>query len=124
MNKTIEITFKFFDEEYRARFCKSEYMNNGNLYVGVVTWDEENEYWELWSDLTVNLPGMCCKPNEAFLDTNNCTPEIIVALMDKGYIKDTGLARQSGFCTYPLVEFSEEFLNGMFEDEEDEDNGN
>ena len=119
MNKPIEITFRFFDEEHRARFWKSEYANNGNLYVGVVTWDEKCKYWESWGDLTVNL-DMKCKPNEAFLDTNNCAPEIIRILKDKGYIKDTGFIRPSGFCVYPLVVFTEEFLNGMFE-EEDED---
>lgn len=115
MNQPIEINFRFFDDEYRARFLKSEYANNGNLYVGVIYWDEECECWMPWVDLTVNLPGMKCEPNEAFLDINNCAPEIIKALKEKEYIKDTGVTRQSGFCTYPLVEFSEEFFNGMLE---------
>lgn len=118
--KPIEITFKFFDEEHRARFYKSEYIVGRNLYIGVVTWNEENEYWESWGNLTTNLPGMCLDKNEAFLDTNNCAHEIIAALMDKGYIKDTGMTRQSGFCTYPLVEFTEEFLNGMYDEGDDE----
>ena len=118
MNKPIEITFRFFDEEYKARFWKSEYANNGNLYIGVVYWDEEDECWMPWGDLTVNL-DMKCRPNEAFLDTNNCAPEIIQILSAKGYIEDTGTVRPSGFCIYPLVKFSEKFLNGMFEDEEE-----
>lgn len=117
MNKQpIEITFTFFGVKYKARFFKNNYMNNNNLYIGIVTWNKEYECWESWGDLTVNLPGMTCKLNEAFLDTNNCASEIITALMDKGYIKPTGVTRQSGFCTYPLVEFTEEFLNGMFEE--------
>lgn len=118
MSKPIEITFKFFDKEYRARFWKSEYLNNGSLYIGVVHWDEECNSWMPWGDLTVNL-GTSLDENEAFLDVNNCAPEIIKNLMDKGYIKDTGIAKPSGWCTYPLVEFSEEFLNGMY-DENDE----
>ena len=113
--KPIEITFNFLGEEYKARFWKSNYMNNGNLYIGIVTWDEENEYFEPWCDLTVNLPGMKCEPNEAFLDTNNCAHEIISTLMNKGYIKDTSITRQSGFCTYPLVEFTQEFLSNIDE---------
>ena len=116
MKQPIEITFKFFDAEHKARFLSSTYVNNGNLYIGVRTYDEEYEYWEPWCDLTVNLPGMKCEPNEAFIDTNNCAPEIIKTLKKKGYIKETGVTRQSGFCTYPLMEFSEEFLNGMFEE--------
>ena len=116
MNKQpIEITFTFFGETYKARFWKNNYVNNKNLYIGIVTWDEEYECWEPWGDLTVNL-GVTCKPNEAFLDTNNCASEIISVLMDKGYVKPTGFTRQSGFCAYPLVEFTEEFLNGMFEE--------
>lgn len=111
----VEITFGFLGETYTARFEKSEYANNGNLYVGVQTWDEEYEYWEPWCDLTVNLPGCVLEKDEAFLDTNNCAPEIIQCLIDKGYVVNTGMARRSEFCEYPLVRFTEEFLNGMYE---------
>lgn len=109
----VEITFGFLGETYKARFEKSEYANNGNLYIGVATWDEEYEYWEPWCDLTVNL-GVSLPGNEAYLDTNNCAPEIIQCLMDKGYAVDTGMVKYSGFCTYPLVRFTEEFLNGTY----------
>ena len=104
--KPIEIIFKSYDEEYKARFWRNNYSDNGNLYVGIITWDEEYKYWEPWGDLTVNL-GVNCRPNEAFLDTNNCSHELIAVLLDKGYIKDTGLVRPSGWCVYPLVEFTE-----------------
>ena len=113
--KPIEINFKFYDETHRARFWKDNYVDNGNLYVGVTYWDEEFEDWMPWGDLTVNL-DIPCKSNEAFLDTNNCSPDIIRVLKEKGYIKDVGITRQSGFCTYPLVEFTEEFLNGTIEE--------
>lgn len=115
--KPVEINFTFYEETHRARFYKDTYANNGSLYIGVVTWDEEYEYWEPWGDLTVNLPGMCPDENEAFLDTNNCAPEIISELKNQGYIKDTSIKRQSGFCTYPLYAFTEEFINGMEWDE-------
>ena len=111
----VEITFGFLGEKHKAMFEKTLYVNGNNLYVGVVTWDEEGEYWEPWCDLTVNLPGYVLEKNEAFLDTNNCAPEIIQCLFDKGYIIDTGMTRRSGFCEYPLVRFTEEFLNGMYE---------
>ena len=115
MNNPIEINFSFYDEIYRARFIKDNYVNNGNLYVGVLTWNDDYDDWEEWGDLTTNLPSTRLEYNEAFLDTNNCTPEIIIALENNGYIKDTRLKRQSGFCTYPLYEFTEEFLNGTLQ---------
>ena len=108
----VEFEFNFLGEKHKARFTKNEYANNSNLYIGVVT--EEDGYWEPWCDLTVNL-GIPVPRNEAFLDTNNCAPEIITKLLGKGYAVDTGVRRSSGFCTYPLVRFTDEFLNGMFD---------
>lgn len=112
----IEITFNAYGETHKARFEKSEYANNRNLYVGVQTWDDDYEYWEPWCDLTVNL-DIIVPRNEAFLDTNNCTPELIRVLFEKGYAIDTEVRRSSGFCTYPLVRFTDEFLNGIFEED-------
>ena len=54
--KPIEITFAFLGEEYKARFWKNNYVNNNNLYIGILTWNEEYKYWEPWGDLTVNIP--------------------------------------------------------------------
>ena len=79
--------------------------------------DDEYEFWEPWCDLTVNLPGMCPDENEAFIDANNCAPEIIRELEKAGLIKNTGITRQSGFCIYPLYEFTKEFFEGMVEEE-------
>ena len=117
MKKVIEIEFSFLGTTHTARFWRSEYANNGSLYVGVITYDEEYEEWEPWSDLTVNLPGMCPDENEAFLDTNNCAPDIIRTLEKAKLIKNTGITRQSGFCIYPLYEFTKEFFEGMVEEE-------
>jgi len=108
----VEIKFVFFDEEKRARFCRAKYVNNDNLYIGVETWNDEYQGWEPWCDLTVNLPGMDCEENTAFLDINGCNPEIIAELHDKGYIQDTDIRVPSGYCSYPLVTFSQEFLDG------------
>ena len=117
MKKVIEIEFSFLGETHNARFWRSEYANNGSLYVGVITYDEEYEEWEPWSDLTVNLSGMCPEENRAFIDTNNCAPEIIRELEKAKLIKNTGITRQSGFCTYPLYEFTKEFFEGMESEE-------
>ena len=55
-------------------FKLANYAENGNLYVGIIT--HEEGYPEPWSDLTVNL-SVPCKPNRAFIDTNNNGNEII-----------------------------------------------
>lgn len=117
MGHPIEISFKFFDEERVARFWKSEYANNGNTYIGIVVWNEDDNSWVIWDDLTINFPDMKCEKNKAFLYKNNCSHEIVATLIDKGYIKEAGVAHRSGFYTCPLVEFSEEFLDGLFQEE-------
>lgn len=117
MKKPIEIEFNFLGETHTARFFRDEYANNGSLYVGVITYDEEYKEWEHWSDLTVNLPGMCPDENKAFINTNNCAPEIIKGLEKAKFIKNTGVTRPSGFCVYPLYEFTDKFLEGMMDQE-------
>lgn len=112
MSNPIEITFVFFGKEYKARFWKNNYLNNNNTYIGILTWDEQYKYWEPWGDLTVNL-DVQLEANKGFINVNYSGHEIVAALMEKGYVKDTGILRQSGFCVYPLVEFSEEFLNAI-----------
>lgn len=45
----------------------------------------------------------------AYIDTNNCP--FALELLKYGFAQDTGLTKKSGFCTYPLWVFNEEFLN-------------
>ena len=111
----IEVKFNAYGEEHTARFFKDNYQNNGNLFIGVLTWNEEWKFWEAWSDLTVNIPPyVSMEKNVAYLDTNNGSRELFNVLFEKGYIVETGKYGFSGYCSYPLVEFSEEFLNGMY----------
>ena len=56
--------------------------------------------------------------DEAFLDTNNCSKEIVDWIFKNEYVKKIG-QRQSGFCTYPLVEFSKAFMEMIIVTEED-----
>lgn len=108
--KPIEITTRW-KETRQFVFAKSQYIFGQNLAIKIYSWDNEMKYWKVYSTLTVNLPGMCLDSNEAFLDTNNGDPNIIKALEDRGWIKNTGITRKNGYCTYPLYEFTEEFLN-------------
>ena len=88
-------------------FRLATYSENGNLYVGMISHDEG--YAEPWSDLTVNL-SVKCKPNCAYIDTNNNGEEIIDWLCSYGLATETGMMKISGWCIYPQIEFNMEKL--------------
>lgn len=104
----MEIKLNIWDKEQTLTFEKCEYYN-GNLAIQVLSEDKEYGGWEPWCSLTVNLPGFMLDNNQAFLDTNNCSKEIIDWVFNNRYAKKIA-TRQSGFCTYPLVEFSKKFM--------------
>lgn len=89
-------------------FEKSRYIDQNNLYIRIVTWEEG--YPEPWSDLTVNL-GVKCEENTAYIDVNNNGPEILDFIIDNGLGVPTGKMLPSGFCVYPEVRFRETFMN-------------
>lgn len=92
-------------ENHEITFSKTTYRNNGNLAIQAI--DEDNAPWCM---VTTNL-GVELPPNQAYLDNNNCSPEIIQWLIENKYAKEMGIGF-SGFCTYTLVEFSDEFMKG------------
>lgn len=113
-----EITLRIYGENHKLRFVKSEYMNNKNLAIVVQSEDEDYpDCWEEWCSLTVNLVELPFH-NKAYLDTNNCSKEIINWLFENKYAIDMNAPRISGYCSYPLVEFSSEFMNMLFKMEE------
>lgn len=68
--------------------------------------DEFNEYI-----LTVSFGEFIGAKNCAYIDTNNCWFTDQLLNEGNGAIAvDTGLTKSSGFCTYPLWKFKEEFL--------------
>ena len=58
--------------------------------------------------LTVSFGEHIGIKNAAYIDTNNCS--FARQLLDKGIAIDTGLTKNSGFCSYPLWVFDENFL--------------
>ena len=113
----MSVILNMWGEDHVLQFVKQNYFN-GNLAIEVMSEDEEYGGWEPWCSLTVNLPGFMLDENEAFLDTNNCSKEIIDWIFKNKYAKKIG-QRQSGFCTYPLVEFSKSFMEMIVIKEED-----
>lgn len=98
-----------YDKERVMVFVKEKYSNNDNLAIVVMSKDEEEDYYEQWCMLTVNL-NTKLPNNQAYLDTNNCSREIIDFFYRNNFVTKIGVGF-SGFCTYPLVEFSEEFMS-------------
>ena len=113
----MSIILNMWGEDHALQFVKQNYFN-GNLAIEVMSEDKEYGGWEPWCSLTVNLPGFMLDENEAFLDTNNCSKEIIDWIFKNKYAKKIG-QRQSGFCIYPLVEFSKAFMEMIVVTEED-----
>lgn len=69
-----------------------------------------------YGDVTVNLDSSITGENYGFLDTNNCDPKLIKFLTKNGWIEDTGFIVPSGYCVYPIVKFTDEFLNEICEE--------
>ena len=81
-----------------------KYSSNDNLAIQMMCWDEEL-FPEPWSMLTVNL-DVKCRPNCAFIDTNNNGRSIVDWLISNNLGKTTGMVRASGWCIYPEFEFN------------------
>lgn len=113
----MSVILNMWGEDHALQFVKQQYYN-GNLAIEALSEDEEYGGYEPWCSLTVNLPGFMHDGNKAFLDTNNCSKEIIDWLFKNKYVKKIA-ERQSGFCTYPLVEFSKTFMEMILVNEED-----
>lgn len=85
----------------------SKYVSNDRLAVQLVT---TKAPWSPYATLTVNLDSENLNSDKlAFVDINNCpwAPEF---LEDNHIAKPTGVTAKSGFCTYPLYEFSRDAI--------------
>lgn len=106
------IKFNAWGREVTCVFEKGTYANNKNLAIQLYCEDEDWGGWEPYCTLTVNLyDGL--PSNRAFIDTNNCQFSIVNAMKEAGYMKETGIMEASGFCIYPLYEFSQDFLDQL-----------
>lgn len=101
-----------YGNNHPMTFVLDEYLDNGNLYVGLVT--HESGYPEPWQNLTINLSAKC-KQNCAFIDVNNNGNEIVAWLIRNKLGKLTGNVKSSGFCIYPEFEFNTKELSKYIE---------
>lgn len=101
------LTLHKYGKDHPLTFIVDSYLQNGNLYVGLIT--HEEGYPEPWSNLTVNF-GAKCKENCAFIDINNNGREIIDWLVENNLGSLTEYVMPSGFCEYPEFEFNMDVL--------------
>ncbi len=66
------------------------------------------EVREPYALITKNFGESIGIKNTAYIDLNNCP--FATDLLNKGYAKDMGFKKESGYATYPLWQFDEEFL--------------
>ena len=118
MNNSKVYKLKFYDETFNIVLGKGNYANNGTLAILMYECTPKGKIKDVFADLTRNIDDSEIYANETnkqFVDTNNLPREIINWLVENGIAKETHIYGQSGFCVYPLVEFTQEALDQMFE---------
>jgi len=72
----------------------------------------EDETYESFSVITVNIPNTISAGNTSFVDTNNC-PWVEKFIKENNLGHKTGIYGYSGMCSYPEYEFDISKLNEM-----------
>ena len=103
-----------YGTEYELSFRKGHYQDNNTLAVQIMCKEKNEDWYAPFCMLTVNLPTTKSLPdNRAYIDVNNCPKDLIQSLEEQGVIKKTLVSAPSGFCIYPLYEFSQEWLDKL-----------
>lgn len=92
----------YSEEPIKVSISVADYADNGNMAIWLY---EDGEPFEV---ITVNL-GEELPFGHAYINTN-CGLGLGELLTDSGLAKYTGIVKPSGFCCYPLYEFSLELL--------------
>lgn len=89
--------------EHQEVTLKVETYTEGH-HLAVVMYTKEGGRLELYSDVTVNLPGYFLKPNEAFI-TDFTSKDLLTFIQQYQLGKVLPGKGHSGFCTYAKVAF-------------------
>lgn len=100
-----------YGNEYEITFAKATYMDNGNLAVLMYNKEPDYGYWEDYATLTVNVIALDYP--RAAIDTNNLGEDIVAWIEENDIAHDPLTNVQSGFCTYPIMDFNEEWLESI-----------
>lgn len=90
-----------FTGKEKGYLVKNNYVNNGNLALMVMYWDDDYKCYEPYCTLTTNIIDL--SDNMVALDINNSSSHnIIDILIDNDVLIPTGRVISSGFCNYPV----------------------
>ncbi len=87
------------------------YCDNDNLYVGMDYYDEEEQMFDHFGDVTVNIDSLPYL--HSTIDTNNNGDKILDFLQRNGLGETTGRYLSSGFCRFPVFHFNEQALHAI-----------
>ena len=98
-------TYRFMDKDYNLGFFFERYISTGNLYVGLINLDNDDDPY--FGDLTINIVVLLpfCAAIDDELDSSMCD-----WLESIGAGRACGRMIQSNYGEYPLFEFNSEFL--------------
>lgn len=111
--KRLEIIDSFGDkvvvEPELMLYTTYDFMDNKMPGLGIQFYSyDEDGFREPYATLTTNFGEFLSVKDCAYIDTNNNS--FAGQLLAMGFCQDTGITKQSGFCTYPLWKFDKEFL--------------
>ena len=97
--------------EYQITLELSHYTMNDSYAVEMYCFDPDLGCWGIpYANLTVNIENFD-DPNMVCIDTNNLGDKIVQWAIDNGIIENNIIGyTQSGFCQYPIVRLTDEFL--------------
>ena len=104
--------YESYGTTYELSFKRGQYQLDKSLAIQIMCKEEGEDFTEPFAMLTVNLNKGLPK-NHAFFDANNCPRTILMNLIEEGHATMTTVVASSGLCTYPLVKFSEEWLETL-----------
>ena len=82
-------------------FFLDNYANNGALYIGLCTKDNE-----LYADLTINIPEYLFYAWNEIIINGDISSDLVKKLEKAGILEPTGKLTRSGFGTYKIMEFN------------------
>ena len=106
---------EFYGTKYNVVLAKGSYIVNDTLAVLMYISTPKGKIKEDFGDLTQNIgeSTLLADDTRQFIDTNNLGNDIVKWLVKNKIAKKTDIVGFSGYCQYPMVEFTKEALDGM-----------
>ncbi len=101
-HENVEVQAKLF------RYGVKDIMGHDRSIIGIQLYEKTEDGFEPYATLTKSFGEFIGVKNCAYIDLNNCP--FAVALLEQGVAQDTGFTKNSGFCSYPLWHFNEDYL--------------